>query len=68
MNTETNKKIAEAIEDQVDWLIDAIGGATQNRMFLRGDPEEDKVTTEAIVLNGRKAMKNLAARIVEAMS
>jgi len=41
-----------------DWLIDAVGGATQNRALLRGDPAEDKVLTQAIVLNGKKAILN----------
>ena len=42
-----------------DWLVDAIAGATQNRMFLRGDPDEDKIATQAILLNAKKAMENL---------
>ena len=42
-----------------DWLVDAVACATQNRMFLRGDPEEDKVATEALLLNAKKAMENL---------
>lgn len=41
-----------------DWLIDAVGMATQNRALLRGDPAEDSVLTEAIVLNGKKAILN----------
>lgn len=41
-----------------DWLIDAVGGATQNRTLLRGDPTEDTMLTQAIVLNGRKAILN----------
>jgi heme O synthase-like polyprenyltransferase len=49
-----------------DWLIDAVGGATQNRALLRGDPAEDEILTQAIVLNGKKAilnaMKALAAQ------
>ena len=39
-----------------DWLIDAVGMATQNRALLRGDPAEDEVLTQAIVLNGKKAI------------
>ena len=42
-----------------DWLVDAVAGATQDRRFLRGDPEEDKIATEAILLNAKKAMENL---------
>lgn len=41
-----------------DWLIDAVGGATQNRALLRGDPAEDEILTQAIVLNGKKAILN----------
>jgi hypothetical protein len=40
-----------------DWLVDAVATATQNRALLRGDPGEDKVLTEAIYLNGLKAIK-----------
>lgn len=49
----------EAIKIQSDWLLDAIATATQNRMFLRGDPECDSVACEAIISNARKAMGNL---------
>lgn len=42
-----------------DWLVDAVAGATQDRRFLRGDPEEDKIATEAIFQNGKKALENL---------
>jgi hypothetical protein len=42
--------------ERADWLVDAIATATQNRSFLRGDPEEDEVATEAILLNGHKAI------------
>lgn len=42
-----------------DWLVDAVATATQDRRFLRGDPAEDRVATEAIHANGKKAMENL---------
>jgi hypothetical protein len=42
-----------------DWLVDAVATATQDRRFLRGDPVEDKIATEAILANGAKAMENL---------
>lgn len=42
-----------------DWLVDAVAGATQDRRFLRGDPKEDKVATEAIFANGKKALENI---------
>ena len=41
-----------------DWLIDAVGGATQDRALLRGDPAEEEILTQAIVLNGKKAILN----------
>ncbi len=41
-----------------DWLIDAVGAATQNRALLRGDLAEDDVLTQAIVLNGKRAIIN----------
>ena len=44
-----------------DWLVDAVGMATQNRMLLRGDKSEDKALTEAIYLNGLKAIKSAMA-------
>lgn len=42
-----------------DWLVDAVAMATQDRRFLRGDPAEDRIATEAIMANGKKAMENL---------
>ena len=47
----------QAIDYYADWLIDAVATATQNRMLLRGDPAEDKVLTEALWLNGKKAIE-----------
>lgn len=44
-----------------DWLVDAVAGATQDRRFLRGDEAEDKIATEAIYLNGKKALENILA-------
>lgn len=46
----------EIAEYWADWLIDAVGMATQNRALLRGDPAEDNVLTQAIMLNGKKAI------------
>jgi hypothetical protein len=45
-------------ERWADWLIDAVATATQDRRFLRGDPDEDKIATEAIYANGKKAIEN----------
>lgn len=45
-------------EKWADWLVDAIATATQDRRYLRNNPAEDKVATEAIYLNGKKAIEN----------
>lgn len=45
------------IEYWADWLVDAVAASTQDRKFLRSDPEEDTIATEAIYLNGRKAIE-----------
>lgn len=42
-----------------DWLVDAVAGSTQDRRFLRGDPAEDKIATQALYLNGKKALENI---------
>lgn len=49
----SDKDIAK---DRADWLLDAVACATQNRQFLRGEPEYDEVAGEAILLNGEKAI------------
>ena len=40
-----------------DWLVDAVATATQDRRFLRGDPAEDTVATEALYANGKHAIE-----------
>lgn len=47
----------EIINYYADWLVDAVATATQNRTFLRGDPAEDPYLTEALLLNGKKAIE-----------
>jgi hypothetical protein len=42
-----------------DWLVDAVATATQDRRYLRGDEDEDTIATQAIYLNGKKAIENL---------
>lgn len=42
--------------DRADWLVDAVATATQNRIFLRGDPDADEVIIEALMLNAEKAI------------
>lgn len=49
----SNETIAH---DRADWLVDAVATATQNRALLRGDEAEDKILTEAIYLNAKKAI------------
>ena len=50
-------KVFEAIaKDRADWLLDAVATATQDRRYLRGDPEYDAVSGDAILLNGHKAI------------
>ena len=56
---------SNAIKSQSDWLLDAIATATQNRMFLRGDPQCDAVACEAIISNASKAMSQLLSAELE---
>jgi len=48
--------------ERADWLIDAVAAATQNRTFLRGDPEADDVVIAAIEMNARKAFSVISDR------
>jgi hypothetical protein len=59
-----NKQIpTDAIaKERADWLLDAVACATQDRRFLRGDPEYDEVLGEAILLNGEKAIHTALSR------
>lgn len=57
-----NHKTDPDVKERADWLIDAIAMATQNRMFLRGDPECDEDVCEAIEQNAIKAMTVLLER------
>lgn len=49
-------KQLEIARERADWLLDAIACATQDRRFLRGDPEYDEVAGQAILSNGEKAI------------
>lgn len=51
-------------KDRADWLVDAVATSTQNPAFLRGEEEEDTWATEAILLNGEKAIRIAAARAI----
>ncbi len=52
-------------KERADWLLDAIAGATQDRRFLRGEPEYDEVAGNAILLNGQKAIEVAIDRFVK---
>ena len=56
----------EVAKDRADWLLDAVACATQNRQFLRGEPEYDEVAGEAILLNGEKAISVAISRAIAA--
>ncbi len=51
--------------DRADWLLDAVATATQDRRFLRGDPEYDEVTGDAILANGEKAIVVALSRVIQ---
>jgi len=46
------KEERRAATEAADWLIDAVATATQDRRFLRGEPETDEVAIQAIMNNG----------------
>ena len=54
--------MSDHAKDRADWLIDAVAAATQNRTFLRGDPEADDVVIAAIEMNARKAFSVISDR------
>jgi len=58
----------EIARDRADWLLDAIAAATQDRIFLRGDPKCDEVVCQAILLNGEKAIRVAIERAARAGS
>lgn len=64
----TDKIINALATDRADWLVDAIAGATQDRRFLRGDPEADNVLIVAILLNGEKAIRVALERYAKALN
>lgn len=52
------EKLLEAIvRDRADWLVDAVATSTQDRRYLRGDPECDQVACESIRMNGELAIR-----------
>lgn len=65
MTTDNEPRVVEAdiAKERADWLLDAVATATQDRRFLRGDPEYDDVAGEAILLNGEKAILVALSRI-----
>lgn len=48
----SNEAQVAAAKEAADWLIDAIATATQDKRFLRGEPECDYILCEAIIANG----------------
>lgn len=50
----SDRQIAIA-EEAADWLIDALAAGSQDRKYLRGDPECDKVLCDFIMANGKLA-------------
>ncbi len=58
----TETVIAATAKDRADWLVDAVATATQDRRFLRGDPQEDALLTEVLFLNAEKAIRTAIAR------
>jgi len=57
MTTIDDAKARAIAKERADWLVDAVAMATQNRQFLRGEPEADEVAIESILLNGEKAIR-----------
>jgi len=60
----STKNAQDVISDRADWLVDAVATATQNRMFLRGEPECDEVACGAILINGEKAIRVAINKII----
>lgn len=52
MLEKSTKEQIEVAREAAEWLIDAVACATQNRTFLRGEPECDVIATQAIIDNG----------------
>ena len=57
--------LADRIKERGDWLVDAVAASTQNRAFLRGDPECDDVACDAIRMNGEMAMRQIAKPLAD---
>ena len=59
-----NQKDVDYVVDYwADWLVDAVAFSIQDRRFLRGEPEEDKLATEAIMINAKKAIRNAIDKV-----
>ncbi|MFN7610551.1 MAG: hypothetical protein ACK5QX_06370 [bacterium] len=71
--TDIPDEIMQRARERADWLVDAIATCLQDIRFIRGDPEEDKALTEAVFINGQKAiavalMRHETRAIMEARS
>jgi hypothetical protein len=64
--TDNSDIINRIAKERADWLVDAVATATQDRTLIRGEPDENEVLTEAILLNGEKAIQVALARYAEA--
>jgi len=64
--TASDSLIETIAKDRADWLVDAVACAAQDRRFLRGDPAEDKVLVEVLLLNAEKAIRTAVTRYLEA--
>jgi hypothetical protein len=60
----TPKELDEIAKERADWLVDAVATATQDRRYLRGEPEADLMAIEAIMLNGEKAIRTALKRVI----
>lgn len=56
----------EIAKDRADWLLDAIAAATQNKRYLRGEPECDDFECRAILASAEKAILVAIARSMKA--
>lgn len=61
----TEKRIAAIARDRADWVVDAIAWATQDRRYLRGDPECNEDVCEVILLNAEKAIRIAIERFIK---
>ncbi len=55
--TQTAKPTIEQIAEYwAEWCVDSVAGGTQDRQFLRGEPQENSVAIEAIHASAKHAI------------